>query len=245
MHELQDQIILTEQLHTLEMQNMNIRLILAEKELALMQSMFNPHFLYNTLSVVSSLAVLEKAPRTQETAIKIARYLRSSMNRVGTHVTIRDELDLLRQYVYIQSLRFNDRITVLLRCAPACEEAVVPALLLQPLVENAYVHGLRDCTRNGLIQVVIQSAPDSRVLFEISDNGSGISPEQLEALRASLHNPAENRPASFGILGVVFQLQVMFGTQYEFQLDSTPGQGTTLRMLLPFRRETAPREDAE
>ncbi len=120
----------------------------------------------------------------------------------------------------------------------------MPALLLQPLVENAYVHGLKNCTRNGLIEVAVQPTQDGRIQFVISDNGSGMPQEQLEALRTYLRNPPEDRKASFGILGVLFQLQVMFGTQYEFQFDSIPNHGTTLRMLLPFRREALQVQEA-
>ena len=240
MRELQDKIVLTERLHTLEKQNISIQLSLAEKEMALMQSMINPHFLFNCLGTVSSMAVLESAPRTQSIATKIARYLRSSIDLVGSQITLREEVDLLKQYTYIQSLRFGERISIDINCSPACEEALVPAMFLQPLVENAFVHGLHSCTQGGKIDILMLLRPDQRIGIRIADNGIGISPEKLHDLQTEIHNPFENGQPHVGLHSVISQFDIMFNDQYSFNIESELDHGTTILILLPFLTDKKP-----
>ena len=245
MHELQEKISLDERLHTLQLQHVNVQLSLAKKETALMQSMINPHFLFNCLGTVSSMAIIENAPRTQDISAKIARYLRGSMNLVGMHVPIREELKLLQQYIYIQSLRFGDRIRVLIKCTPACEDAFVPALFLQPLIENSFVHGLQGCMQGGKIDVVITQR-SQQLQIQITDNGCGIEAAKLNMLRAAIRQPFQDSQNYIGLHSVISQFDMMFKEQYTFEIDSIPGQGMVIRIQLPFRLkdETEPQRIA-
>ena len=230
---LREKIDLAKRLHALEIQNMNIRLCLAEKEMNLMQSMINPHFLFNCLGTVSSMAVLENAPRTQALSAKIARYLRASIDLVGARIALRQELELLNQYLYIQSVRLGKRIATSVQCDAACEDTVVPAMFLQPIVENAIVHGLRDCVGGGRIEVCVSPQGQGRVAVTVADNGRGIEPDRLAHLRGMLHAPFKQGQDCVGLHSVISQLDTLFGDSYAFDIESAPGQGATVRLVLP------------
>lgn len=234
---LRDKIDLAKRLHALEIQNMNIRLCLAEKEMNLMQSMINPHFLFNSLGTVSSMAVLENAPQTQALAIKIARYLRASIDLVGARIDLRREIELLRQYLYIQSVRLGERIAAGVQCEKACEKAVVPALFLQPIVENAIVHGLGKCVAGGRIEVAAALEKDGRVCVRVTDNGRGMESDRLAQLLKAIRAPFRNGQNCVGLHSVISQLDLLFGQNYAFDIQSAPGQGAAVRILLPLLAE--------
>lgn len=239
MNALQDQIKLSERLHRLEMQNMNIQLSLTEKEMHLMQSMINPHFLFNCLGTVSSMAVLENAPRTQDIATKIARYLRSSIDLVGAQLTISEEINLLNQYLYIQSIRFGERITAKIQCDPICETYIVPAMFLQPIVENSIVHGLRNCMRGGKIDVIITPLNKQRIRILVSDNGIGMDQQRLEHLRATIQSPYKDSRDCIGLRSTISQLDIMFEKEYTFDINSTPEKGTITQITLPAKDKSS------
>lgn len=243
MNALQDQIKLSDRLHKLEMQNMNIQLSLTEKEMHLMQSMINPHFLFNCLGTVSSMAVLENAPRTQDISTKIARYLRSSIDLVGSQLTVSEELNLLNQYLYIQSIRFGKRITTRIQCSPVCETYIVPAMFLQPIVENSIVHGLRNCMHGGKIDITITPINERSFRILISDNGIGMDQKRLEHLRTTIQFPRKNSRDCIGLRSTISQLDIMFEKDYTFEIDSTPGEGTITQITLPAK--TKPTENPE
>ena len=234
MHELQDKIALTERLHTLEMQNISIKLTLAEKEMSLMQSMINPHFLFNCLGTISSMAILENAPNTQNISNKIARYLRSSMDLVGSYITLAEEIRLIKQYLYIQSLRFGDRIHCRINCDAECESAILPAMCLQPIVENAIIHGFKNRIQGGSIETMIRRAEDGRLDICIQDDGVGMCKEELERLRLEIREPYQSHHHCLGLHSVVSQLQIAFPGQVSFEIESTPEQGTQIVIRIPF-----------
>ncbi|MDO4546926.1 MAG: histidine kinase [Clostridia bacterium] len=241
MQALQDKIELSKRLHALEIQNMNIQLSLAEKEMQLMQSMINPHFLFNCLSTVSGMAVLENAPRTRDISIRIARYLRSTIDLVGARITLGRELELLRQYLYIQSLRLGERVQTNVQCDPQCESARVPAMFLQPIAENAVVHGLRDCVSGGKLSVTAVRLSDS-VEVVVSDNGRGMSRVRVSELLESIHAPFQGSQKRIGLHSVVSQLDSVFGEGYSFDMESEQGVGTTVRIRFAlFMQDAAER----
>ena len=236
MHELQDKIDLTERLHTLKMQNISIKLMLAEKEMSLMQSMINPHFLFNCLGTISSMAILENAPNTQNISNKIARYLRSSMDLVGSYISLAEEIQLVKQYFYIQSLRFGDRIHCHVHCGEGCESAILPAMCLQPIVENAIIHGFKNRIQGGNIETLARQAEDGRLYICVRDDGVGMGQEALERLRLEIRKPHQSHHRCLGLHSVVSQLEIAFPGQVSFTIESAPGRGTEVTIRIPLQR---------
>lgn len=149
MDELKEKIVIARKLHTLEIEHMQTKIVLCRTEMSLMQSMLSPHFLFNALTTMSSLAVIEEAPQTEEYSISLAKYLRKFLDFVGKTVAVSEELELLDQYIGIQKLRCGKRIDFEIFCEENCRDRKIPALILQPLVENSLSHGLKDCRQGG------------------------------------------------------------------------------------------------
>ena len=235
MNALKDQIEMAERLHTLELENVHYQLSLAEKEVALMQSMANPHFLFNCLGTVSSMAVLEDAPGTRDIANRIARYLRSSIELVGSRIPMADELELLKQYLYIQSVRFGDRISCHCECAPECADVLVPAMVLQPIVENSILHGFQNRLQGGYIEVKASPVPNGKICICISDNGCGMAQAALEQLLKRIREPFCSGHECVGLHSTYSQFANLFKGDFSFSMENAPGGGMRTRILIPMR----------
>lgn len=233
MQELQEKFVLAERLHAMEIQNVNIRLSLAEKEMCLMQSIINPHFLFNCLATISSSAILENAPQTQEITNRVARYLRNTINLVGSCITMREEIELLHHYLYIQLLRFGDRIRTDIDCDPLCSDALVPAMFLQPLAENSFVHGFRNCMKNGKVKITVKCHQGEQICIRICDNGCGIDAKRLKELESNIYLPFQSSHKNIGLHSVISQFEIVFKNQYSFKIESTPEIGTTIQIIIP------------
>jgi sensor histidine kinase YesM len=233
MSQLMDKLSISKKLRILEEKNMSMQLLLTQKELSLMQSMINPHFLFNALSTISGAALLESAPRTHMLAITIARFLRESLNRVGTQVTLHEELKHLDQYLYIQSLRFGERVQCKVFLDPQCARLRVPALFLQPLVENSFSHGLKHCTQGGTIDVRAEADETGATVITVRDNGCGIPPEQLEELNNGIDNAFRSGANRIGLRSVASQLRSVLSESIVFALESEIGQWTRVTITIP------------
>lgn len=219
MEELKEKIVLAEKLHGLEIQNMNMKMLLAHAEMSQFQSLINPHFLFNCLSMLSSSALVEKAPKTYEYSLSIAQFLRSSLNLVGKIITVREEVLHIRHYADIQKQRFRERITFIITCDPDCENVMLPAIILQPLVENALVHGVASYPSGGLIRVSVRK-DQGRVRLSVEDNGPGMSPEQIDRLLEDFSKPSQLAPKKTGLYGAVYSMRCYFQENAEVKIEN-------------------------
>ena len=188
------------------------KLLLAAKIEAL-KSQINPHFLFNTLSSVSSL--IRSEPETARTVIlKLSGLLRKLMRSHEQFVTLREELESIDEYLAIEVIRFGPRLGVRKDIAPETLDVIVPSMILQPLVENAIKHGL---TRKvGLGQITIRSARVGDTLFvDVEDDGLGISDDRLQTAMSS----------GIGLSNVDERLRVIYGATGRVVLEGLPGQG--------------------
>ncbi len=154
---------------------------LKEAELKALQSQINPHFLFNTLNTISRLALLEGASKTQEVVFALAELLRGSLSRVGQTAPLKDELNYIRNYLLIQQTRFRDRIKVQFDIDESCLDTEIPLLTLQPLVENAIVHGLEPKEEGGQLWIRALKL-GNQVQIEVADNGLGMPAEVVEEI---------------------------------------------------------------
>ncbi|HHY92771.1 MAG TPA: histidine kinase, partial [Firmicutes bacterium] len=208
---------------------------LKDAELKALQSQINPHFLFNTLNTISRLALLEGAPKTQEVVFALAELLRASLRKIGQVATLRDEIAYVRHYLLIQETRFRDRIHVDLDIDEQCLDGEIPLLTLQPLVENAIVHGLEPKEEGGHLVVRAQRVGDE-VCIEVADDGLGMPPEVVEeVLRLESKRSGRSHLTGLGMSNVHKRLQYHFGADYHWEVQSRLGEGTRITLFLPYR----------
>lgn len=196
---------------------------LVETELKALRQQMHPHFLFNTMNTV---AVLVREGRTDEAVTLLARLsslLRMSLDQTGVpEVTLRQELDFLERYIEIQQMRFSDRLTVTVDVAPEAMSARIPNLLLQPLVENAILHGVAPKAGPGRVDVRGR-LENGNLHLDVSDDGPG------------LPSGAERTREGIGLANTRERIAKVYGARGRMVLRSSPGQGVSVEIVLPFR----------
>jgi two-component system LytT family sensor kinase len=196
------------------------KLLMAARVEAL-ASQINPHFLFNTLTSISSL--IRSQPETARMLIvKLSGLLRRLLKSQEHFVTLREELEAIDEYLDIESIRFGPRLLVEKSIDPASLEIVVPSMLLQPLVENSIKHGLSPKIGEG--RITIRSVRENgHAIIDVIDNGVGVGPAHAERVKAG----------GIGLRNVNERLRVIYGANYQLKLDSVPGEGTCARIVIP------------
>jgi len=199
-----------------------------EAELELLQAQINPHFLYNTLGSVSSLAMKHNDPRIQSMVLNLAKFYRISLNKGKSILPIHEEIKLTQSYTAIQSTRYEGQLNV----TYTIEEAILPystiKLTLQPFVENSVVHALWD--QDSKLNVHIRGVMEQEdIVLSVIDDGVGMSRETLDTLLM------ERSGHGYGIKNVDRRIKLKFGDAYGVTVFSRPGIGTTVQIRLPKR----------
>ena len=196
------------------------KLLMAARVEAL-ASQINPHFLFNTLASISSL--IRSQPETARVLIvKLSGLLRRLLRSQDHFVTFREELEAVDEYLDIEHIRFGPRLRIEKDIDPATLDLVVPSMLLQPLVENSIKHGIEPRIGEGRI-TIRSSRQDGHAIIDVIDNGVGVSAGQVSKVKGT----------GIGLRNVNERLQVIYGSNYQLQLDSVPGEGTCARIIIP------------
>lgn len=224
---LMDQVAETrEQKFLLEKKNLEIRL-------SMLTSQINPHFLYNALESVRMKAVLAGEKEIARTVKLLGRLLRKKLELANEFVPLAEELRMVGDYLEIQKFRHGPGLEFLISVPEDCLGQTVPAFILQPLVENAVLHGLERKVGGGRIQLT--AVLDGPVLsLAVQDDGLGMEPAALDNLRLAL---AEGTLESIGIRNVHERLELLYGEGHGLTIQSTAGQGTCVSFCIP--REVA------
>ncbi|MDO4489673.1 MAG: histidine kinase [Lachnospiraceae bacterium] len=211
-----------------------------------LQAQINPHFLYNILDTIRGQALIDDADEVAKMVENLSTFFRYSISRTHSSVTLRDELENVNNYMRIQQYRFQDRFSLEIymdKKDQELPELPVPRLILQPIVENAIVHGLKDKYRNGLITIEVQHEDD--LIITVSDNGRGMNEEELEKLKKRIHNPGEEQQGYSGskqkhggiaLTNVNERIRLMYGEEYGVSIYSVPSFGTKVELVLPGRK---------
>lgn len=221
-----------------ENENLVMKNLVTEADLRNLQSQINPHFLFNTMSMISQSAYINGDVQTSELMEKLTSFLRYALDKANKSSSLKEELDSIRNYLFIQQRRFGDRVRFDLDIEEQIPDIRMPAVILQPLVENAILHGVGSMTSSAVILIEARTSND-RLLLHIEDNGSGMTSEQLEELQMSLHLGLERqggkdaRP-SIGLCNVYRRLQAFYGNDLRFSIDSEVGCGTVISISLPM-----------
>ena len=242
--EIRDRAAIEGKLREQEVQNLAMKNLLREAELQALQSQINPHFIFNTLNAGAQLAMMEGADRTSEFMEKLAALLRYNIRNLHRSTTLREELENAEDYVYLLQARFGDRFLFERKIEPdvSLEQLsciLMPRMILQPLLENAFIHGIGDLGGGNRIAIVIgRCRAGTRVVVE--DNGPGIEPERTEMLLALSGDSPElpnekpgGHTTGIGIGNVIRRMRLFYPGQDVFDIESIPGQGTRIILVLP------------
>jgi hypothetical protein len=207
---------------------------LKDAELKALQSQVNPHFLFNSLNIIARLALFEGAASTEKMVRALARLMRYSLYQVKETVTLAEEVAAVRDYLLIQQTRFSDRIQGQVLVEEAALSARVPCMILQPLVENAVIHGLEPKEEGGRITVTGRRVED-QVHIEIRDDGVGIPPEVQKAIfDLQVRRSGKGQVSGLGIVNIFRRLQHNFGSNCALDVTSTPGKGICIQLTFPY-----------
>lgn len=209
-------------------ENYEKKLKIKVSEMNLLQEQINPHFLYNALSIISSMALREGDQKTMQCIQYLANFYRISLSKGKQTVSVREEIELLQSYMKIQMLRFEDSVDICYEVDRKTLNFRSIKLLLQPLVENAIHHGRRDENHILHIKVNVFLTTD-RLIYEVSDDGLGITTEKLIQLKEVLENSEEG----YGLKNVNNRIKLNYGEQYGVRISSTYGVGTCVRIEIP------------
>ena len=214
-----------------------------QAEYLALQNQINPHFLYNTLEAIRADALIAGVDQIADTTEALATFFRYTITDVDRLVTLSDELENVEDYFTIQKFRFGDRMDLELELND--EEllsARMPRRVLQPLVENAVVHGLEEKTGEGIVKVVVESSRNVLYVY-VKDDGVGMDTEQMEKLNEifSAQNrtrnrfgDGKNRKGGIALPNVNSRIKLLFGEDYGLHVFSSEGMGTEIRMILPL-----------
>ena len=200
----------------------------------LIQSQLRPHFLYNSLQTIKSLIDLGINDTASECLSAMSTLYRLSLNRGNDILSVGDELELSTKYMYIQMLRYIDRLNYVFDVPESLNGCLIPKMTLQPILENAIYHGIKEKEGKGLIEVIGRDEGDT-MLFSVSDDGNGMSPQELEALRAAVDGDAQTdrQNVSFGLYSVNRRIKMLFGNEYGLSIDSRAGEYTIVTLVMP------------
>lgn len=219
------------------------KLMQREAELTALQAQLNPHFLYNTLDMLRSQFYLQEDLDNADLVVSLSGMLRYALEPAAKHTTMGEELEQIRHYLAIQQVRFGEELETEIEAGEEVRSRPVMRLLLQPLVENAFVHGFRDMVSGMRVAIrsYIHSADgEEHLIIEIEDNGCGMDDEVREKLVRPRADEFSIESRHIGVHNVIRRLALLYGPEhYRFEAESAPGEGTLLRLTLPAgKRET-------
>ncbi|MGI2297278.1 sensor histidine kinase [Paenibacillus sp. GXUN7292] len=202
-------------------------------EMELLQSQIGPHFLYNTLACIESLSFQKRNEDVQTTIRSLVGLLSYSVNNQDERVTFKQEIDAINQYVQIQKVRFGDKFEMDIHMDESVMDYEIPKLILQPLVENAIIHGFASTNRKGVICIRGRQKGD-RMIIIIADNGLGMDDETLRGVFTKHKRKfQEDHSNHIGIVNVYERLVLYFGERSRIRIRSRIRKGTLIRIVLP------------
>jgi two-component system, sensor histidine kinase YesM len=213
---------------------------LKRAELRTLQAQINPHFLYNTLDTIIWMAESKKTDQVVEIVSALSSFFRISLSKGMDWITIGEEVERIRSYLTIQKMRYHDILDFKIDVDEEVSENTILKLILQPLVENALYHGIKNKRQGGTIIIRAKRKGEDEVLLEVEDNGIGFTPEKLAQLRAELDDDSGDikLESGFGIGNVNKRIRLYYGKQYGLSVQSEYTTGTRVILVIPAKMET-------
>lgn len=205
-------------------------------EIEALQSQINPHFLLNTLGSIKIMATISKSENIRSLTESLSKLLSSTFNQGGMYSSIGDELRLLEHYVLIMKVRFGDEFKLNIAVSESIRKMYILKLLIQPIVENAIIHGLFGKEGEGRIDIIGEQIDDRRIQFSIQDNGVGMTEEQCSRIMEQ-EPGAKERFNGLGFRNVHQRIELNYGSDFGLSISSQHEQGTRVIMILPVLHE--------
>lgn len=214
-----------------KIQSETFKLNQMEAEFKTLASQINPHFLYNTLETIRMKAYCNNDKETADLVKKLGKFMRRCLEVKDGMVTLESELEFTKSYLELQSARFGDRVSYSIYCEVDTNYKILP-LIIQPIVENAFVHGIESSKSNGHIDINVCYKSDT-IVIDVIDNGQGIPDDKMSELRWKLTENDTSSGKSIGLTNVNKRIKMYHGEKYGLSVKSSVGKGTRIRITLP------------
>jgi len=216
-----------------QVENLQMQSLLDSAKLYALQSQINPHFLFNTINAGVQLSMLEGADRTSEFLESMSRLFRYNIKQIDSDVTLKQELENITDYYELLRVRFGDLIEFKFIVDELATGLPMPPLILQPIIENSYLHGLSSQEEGGIITIQA-SKRESEVIIVISDNGVGMSSETIKNIIDGLHESIPSKSEGIGMRNVIDRLELYYNTKDLVAINSVVGEGTKIIITIPI-----------
>ena len=207
-----------------------------EAEFSVLQAQITPHFLYNTLNTIRCLAEINNQKQIGSMIKSLTELLQYSVNNTNEFVTVSEELKLARNYALLQKTRYNNLFEIEYEIEDNILQYKTLKFVIQPLIENAILHGFKNIEKGGVIKVR-GFTEENRLILEVTDNGSGMSPEDIGNIYREIPKHRRSRFNGIGIRNVNDRVRFFFGEDYGLFYDSELNKGTTARIVIPLFTE--------
>jgi two-component system sensor histidine kinase YesM len=210
---------------------------LKKAELRALQAQINPHFLYNTLDTIVWMAESNKPDQVIEIVRALSSFFRIALSRGKDWISIRQEIEHVRSYLYIQKIRYRDILDYEIEVDESILDGTILKLTLQPLAENALYHGIKNKRNGGKIWVRARRGSQNRILIEVQDDGVGFTPYKLAQIESAIKNDSDEilqSDSGFGLENVNKRVKLYYGKQYGLSVESQYQKGTRVTVTIPL-----------
>lgn len=224
--------VMIDKINQLLVQIKEEQLSLRKAEFDLLQAQINPHFLYNTLDTIVWLAEAGDQEKVVQMVENLSGFFRTSLNQGKEIVPVEDEIKHITNYLSIQQVRYQDILNYKIDISPEILECRIPKLSIQPFVENALYHGIKEKRGGGTITVTGRKE-DDKCIIEVKDDGKGMSAERLKTVRSELEDLGKKDKSIYGMYNVNQRIRLNYGMNYGITVESEEGVGTVARIVIP------------
>lgn len=209
---------------------LNAQKLKKQTSLDLLQQQVNPHFLYNTLDNICSLAEIDEKETLIRIVMNLSTFYRNTLSKGKTHVTIEEELQITKAYLEIMQVRYYQKFEYTIECGESLYTCSCIKLLLQPIIENSIYHGVKNSSKKGLIEIKV-TEQDGHILFTVRDNGNGFTEEQYNNIWSSTNH--------FGVKNVLQRIQLYYGENFGLTMENNETGGCTTKITIPKEEQNA------
>ena len=218
------------------------RLLVERTEYKMLQAQINPHFLYNTLNTMSGIATAQNCPLVSGLCHSLSAVFRYSLNMTDEFSTVQKEMEHVKNYLYVMDVRSGSDVSYEYQIAEETLQDQLPRICLQPIVENAITHGLRNVRRKDKKLTISAVHENGLLLIYVEDNGTGMDAEEMNHLLEKNDPKRVETGVSIGILNVNARLKRVFGEEYGILIDSRMGEGTKVSIRVPILKKKEEQE---